>query len=386
MVLLVCTLLSLGIANSAYGNLYEGFWQTEIFGHYLTHWVNDGLMAVFFFLIGLELKREVVTGELSKLRNALLPVVGALGGMLVPAMIYLFFNRGTDTESGFGIPMATDIAFAVGILSLLGKRVPFALKVFLTALAVIDDLGAIVVIAVFYSSGIYWLNLGIALGIFVLLVLLNRMRIRFIWIYLAGGILLWYFMLHSGVHATIAGVLLALTIPFDKNDSVSPSHQLQHFLHLPVAFFILPLFALANTAIGIAPGWTGNFSEPYALGILCGLILGKPLGIFLFCLTSVLTGLCRLPTGISWKNLIGTGFLAGIGFTMSIFITLLAFEDVQLVNDAKFMILCASFSAGIIGYIWLKFSSDQNEKKLSPNPGMALPEITNVPKGRSRSL
>ncbi len=353
-VLLICALFSLLIANSPSGISYENFWQTRIFNHHLTHWINDGLMVIFFFLIGLELKREVITGELSEIKNALLPIIGALGGMVVPAAVYIYFNAGTTTESGFGIPMATDIAFAIGILSLLGKKVPLSLKVFLTALAVIDDLGAIVVIAAFYSSTIYWLNLGIALAIFILLLLLNKMRIQFIWIYLIGGICMWYFMLNSGIHPTISGVLLAMTIPFHKDDSLSKSYQLQHRLHIPVAFIILPIFALANTAITIAPNWGDNFGEAYALGILGGLVLGKPLGIFIFCLIATFIGICKLPTGMNWTNLIGVGFLAGIGFTMSIFITLLAFDDFQIINNAKFIVMCASFIAGIIGYIWLR--------------------------------
>lgn len=356
-VLLFCTMASLFIANSQLGTGYENFWKTEIFGHHLDHWVNDGLMVIFFFLIGLELKREVIVGELSSVKNALLPIVGAIGGMLIPALVYLYFNSETPTESGFGIPMATDIAFAIGILSLLGKKVPLALKVFLTALAVIDDLGAIMVIAIFYSSAIYWINLGIALAIFILLLMLNKMRIQSIPIYLIGGIFMWYFMLHSGIHATIAGVLLAVTIPFDRDDSLSKSYKLQHFLHLPVAFLVLPIFALANTAIAINSGWENNFGEPYALGILGGLILGKPIGILLFCFIAVLLKLCKLPTGMNWSNLTGVGFLAGIGFTMSIFITLLAFDDSEIINNAKFMIMCASFFAGIIGYIWLRISS-----------------------------
>lgn len=356
-VLLFCTLVSLFIANSSFGVSYGSFWKTEIFGHHLDHWVNDGLMVIFFFLIGLELKREVIVGELSSFKNALLPIIGAIGGMLIPAGIYIYLNSGTSTESGFGIPMATDIAFAIGILSLLGKRVPLSLKVFLTALAVIDDLGAIMVIAIFYSSAIYWINLGIALAIFVLLLMLNKMRIRSIWIYLIGGIFMWYFMLHSGIHATIAGVLLAITIPSHKDDSLSKSYKLQHILHAPVAFLVLPIFALANTAIVISSGWENNFGEPYALGILGGLILGKPLGILLFCLIAVILKVCKLPTGMNWGNLTGVGFLAGIGFTMSIFITLLAFDESEIINNAKFMIMCASLFAGIIGYIWLQISS-----------------------------
>lgn len=353
-VLVICTLMSLLFANSAYSSSYLELWDIPILGHHLIHWINDGLMAVFFFLIGLELKREILVGEPSDFKNALLPIIGAVGGMIVPALIYSLLNYNTSTISGFGIPMATDIAFAVGILSLLGSSVPLSLKVFLTALAVIDDLGAILVIAVFYSSTIYWGYLLAALGIFVLLMILNRLQIKTIIIYLAGGVMMWYCMLHSGIHATIAGVLLAITIPFDKDDSKSPSYQIQNFLHLPVAFLVLPIFAFANTAIVITTGWTKSFTEPFGLGILSGLIIGKPLGIFMFCLVSVRMGICRFPTGITKKSLSGVGFLAGIGFTMSIFISLLAFDEEILINESKMMILCASLIAGIIGYIWLR--------------------------------
>lgn len=355
--LIVCTLVSLLLANSSIGEKYLGFWNFEAGGHSIAAWINDGLMAIFFLLVGLELIQEIYEGELSNIKRALLPISGALGGMLIPAAIYMAFNLDSTTKDGFGIPMATDIAFALGILSLLGNRVPISLKVFLTALAVIDDLGAIIVIAIFYTTSLSWTNLLIALGIFVFLLLLNKkFHINSLIPYIIGGIAMWYFMLHSGIHATIAGVLLAITIPYRKNDENSPSNKMQHALHYPVAFGVLPLFALANTAIHISGTWDKALGEPFALGIIVGLVIGKPLGITLFSLVSVKSRLCSLPTGVNWKGLIGTGILGGIGFTMSIFITLLAFKGQdELINDSKLMILLASLMAGIIGYTWLNF-------------------------------
>ncbi len=353
-VLIGCTALSLILANSSFSNTYIDFWHIDIAGEHLSHWINDGLMAIFFLLIGLELERELYTGELSNIKDALLPIAAALGGMLVPAGIYLLFNYGGATQSGAGIPMATDIAFALGILSLLGSKVPASLKVFLTALAVIDDLGAILIIAVFYTGTLAWGNLFIALGIFAALLILNRLKVNNLFPYLIGGIAMWYFMLHSGVHATITGVLLAFTIPFKKDDEKSPSHTLQHFLHIPVAFIILPLFALANTAIVISTGWQQVFTEHYGIGIAAGLIAGKATGIFLFSAIAVKTGICKLPPDLNWKTIGGVGFLGGIGFTMSIFITLLAFGNEIIINNAKFIILLASLVSGIIGYLFLK--------------------------------
>ena len=276
--------------------------------------------------------------------------------MIVPAAIFLLWNFGTSTQSGAGIPMATDIAFALAILSLLGNRVPISLKVFLTALAVIDDLGAIIVIALFYTETLLWTNLLIALGIFVLLLIFNRLKVKSLIPYLAGGILMWYFMLHSGVHATITGVLLAFTIPFGNGTEKSAAYVLQHFLHKPVAFWILPLFALANTAIVVSSNIGEIVSQNYSLGIALGLIVGKPIGIFTLSLIAVKMGFCKLPTNLNWKSILGIGFLGGIGFTMSIFLTLLAFDDATIINNAKFMILISSLTAGIIGFISLKLS------------------------------
>jgi Na+:H+ antiporter, NhaA family len=251
LILVFVTLISIVLANSPFHSAYIGFWHHDLGGHSLTHWINDGLMTIFFLMIGLELEREIYIGELSDIRNATLPIFGALGGMIVPAGIYMAFNFGTAAHSGAGIPMATDIAFAIGILSLLGNKVPLSLKVFLTALAVIDDLGAIIVIAIFYTSSISFMDLGIAAGILLALGILNRMKVHNLIPYLIGGAVAWYFMLHSGIHATITGVILAFVIPFGDGGEKSPSHLLQRFLHLPVAFLILPVFALANTCIPI---------------------------------------------------------------------------------------------------------------------------------------
>lgn len=355
-ILIFVTAVSLVLANSAWQSGYINFWNADIGGHSIVHWINDGLMTIFFLLIGLELEREIYTGQLSNLKNASLPIFAAIGGMIVPVVIFLIFNYGTATQSGAGIPMATDIAFAVGILSLSGHSVPALLKVFLTALAVIDDLGAVIVIAIFYTTSISFLNLFIALGIFVLLLILNRLKIHNLIPYLIGGIAMWYFMLHSGVHATITGVLTAFAIPFGSGGKKSPSYILQHFLHKPVAFFILPLFAIANTCIPLGNYTYSSFSNANSMGIIAGLVIGKPLGISLFSFFSVAAGICVLPTELKWKNIIGAGFLGGIGFTMSIFITFLAFNDAAIIESSKIAILLASVIAGIVGFFWLKFS------------------------------
>lgn len=356
LILVFATIISLLIANSSYQTQYNAFWHIDIAGHGLAHWINDGLMAIFFLLIGLELEREIYQGELSSFRNASLPIIGALGGMAIPAAIFLSLNWGTAGQAGAGIPMATDIAFAIGILSLLGKRVPASLKVFLTALAVIDDLGAIIVIAIFYTQSLNLLNLFIALGILGVLIGLNRLRINNLIPYLIGGVAMWYFMLHSGVHATITGVLLAFAIPFGDGKSKTPSHKVLHFLHKPVAFLILPLFALANTSIVLGNNWASGLTESSSWGIMLGLIVGKPLGITLFAFLGVLLGICALPSDIKWSNIIGAGMLGGIGFTMSIFITLLAFADVNIIDNSKIAILLASTISGLLGFIWLKIS------------------------------
>jgi NhaA family Na+:H+ antiporter len=353
-ILIFCTLLSLLLANSFLQTDYLHLWHINLAGNSIEHWINDGLMTIFFLLIGLELEREIYAGELSDFKSASLPIFAAVGGMLIPAGLFLLFNYGTTMQSGAGIPMATDIAFAIGILSLLGNRVPATLKVFLTALAVMDDLGAIIVIAIFYTSSIALTNLFIALGIFGVLLILNRLKVHNLIPYLIGGIAMWYFMLHSGIHATITGVLLAFAIPFGNGSEKSPSYILQHFLHKPVAFFILPIFALANTCISARDNWQSSLGDSNSLGIFTGLVIGKPLGIWLFAFLGVGLGLCVLPTDLKWKHIIGAGFLAGIGFTMSIFITLLAFNNTDLINNSKIAVLIASLIAGTIGFIWLK--------------------------------
>lgn len=353
-VLIFCTIISLILANSPVQDSYLALLNFHVAEHSVSHWINDGLMAIFFLLIGLELEREVYIGELSSLKNASLPLFAALGGMIVPASIFLLFNYGTVYQSGAGIPMATDIAFAIGVLSLLGNRVPASLKIFLTALAVIDDLGAILIIAFFYTTGLSFLNLGIALGVFVALLILNRLKVHALLPYLIGGVIMWYFMLHSGVHATITGVMLAFAIPFGKGDEKSLSYRLQHWLHKPVSFFILPVFALANTALVIDSDWASGLSSTNSIGILSGLVLGKPMGIFLFSFAAVTTGMSWLPGDLRWKDLVGAGFLGGIGFTMSIFITLLAFDDPDMVAGSKISILISSLLAGIIGFLLLK--------------------------------
>jgi NhaA family Na+:H+ antiporter len=353
-ILIICTIVSLLVANSVWSESYLHIWHSQIGNQSIEYWINDGLMTIFFLLIGLELEREVYVGELSNFKNALLPISAALGGMIVPAGLYLILNYGTVTQSGAGIPMATDIAFALGILSLLGNRVPVTLKVFLTALAVIDDLGAILIIAIFYTKDLIWSNLAIALGIFAFLLVLNRLKIRNLIPYLIGGIVMWYFMLNSGVHATITGVLLAFAIPFGNGDEKSSSFILQHFLHIPVAFIILPLFALANTAIILKSDWQFMLSHHYTIGIALGLLVGKPIGIWLFSYLSVKFKISELPTDLNWKSILGVSFLGGIGFTMSIFITLLAFSDGEHIDNSKIMILISSLIAGIIGLIFLK--------------------------------
>ncbi len=363
LVLIVCTVFSLLIANSSFGTAFHHFWQTPFQGHSIEHWVNDGLMTIFFLLIGLELEREVYIGELSKIKEALLPIFGAIGGMIVPAGVFMLFNFGTPTQSGAGIPMATDIAFALGILSLLGNRVPLSLKVFLTALAVIDDLGAILIIAIFYTDTLLYDNLFIALGIFILLLIFNRLRIRNLIPYLIGGVAMWYFMLHSGVHATITGVLLAFAIPFGNGDEKSTSYILQHHLHKPVAFIILPLFAIANTAIIFDGEIIKILTENNSLGIAMGLIIGKPFGIFLLTFLAVTLNFCKLPFDINWKMIFGVGLLAGIGFTMSIFVTLLAYDTEIMINNSKLVILISSLVAGILGYLTLLVVLRQSENE-----------------------
>lgn len=356
--LIVCTVISLLITNSSGGADYLSWWQTRAGGLSLEHWINDALMAVFFLLIGLELERELYSGELSNLRNALLPMFAAVGGLAAPALIHYSLNAGTPTQTGIGIPMATDIAFALAVLAILGKRIPASLKVFVVAFAVIDDLAAIVIIAVLYTAEVSVGYLAAALAVWMLLFALNRLlRVMSLSPYLLGGALMWFLVLESGVHASVAGVMLAFAIPFSAkaDDAGSPSHRLEHFLHKPVAFIILPLFALANTAILIGTDWMQNLLSTNSLGIAAGLIVGKPLGVTLLCFAAVASGLCRLPPDLNWRHICGAGMLGGIGFTMSIFITNLAFVgNMETINASKIAILLASLAAGTIGFLWLK--------------------------------
>lgn len=361
-ILIFCTISSIAIANSNLGTDYLALWHTKIaigvgdtfsLKYSLVHWINDGLMAIFFLLIGLEIERELYIGELSHPKNASLPIIAAIGGMAVPALLHFILNSGTATQGGAGIPMATDIAFALGVLALLGDRVPVSLKVFLAALAIIDDLGAILVIALFYQRDFSLLYFALASGLYVCLLILNRFGVNRLSAYLIPGIFMWYFMLQSGVHATIAGVLLAFAIPFRNGDEKSPSYKLQHFLHKPVAFIIMPLFALANTGIALTAGWLPGLVTANSLGIFAGLFVGKPLGVVLFSLLAVKSGLSQLPEDVHWNHIIGAGFLAGIGFTMSIFITLLAFDTPEIIQSAKISILISSLLAGTVGYLIL---------------------------------
>jgi NhaA family Na+:H+ antiporter len=360
--LIICTAVSLIIANSPLKQMYHHILEADLsvkiwkidLPFSLEMWVNDGLMAIFFFLVGLEIKRELIVGELSSFRKASLPISAAIGGMLVPAVIYSIFNFGTDTASGWGIPMATDIAFAIGILSLVGNKVPVSLKVFLTALAVVDDLGAILVIAVFYTDNLSFYFLMAGFAIFAIMLILNKLNNNNMAIYIILSLILWYFIYQSGIHATISGVLAALAIPFKKRLNKSLLHKMEHALVNPVNFGIIPLFALVNTAIPIEGDFLVTLQTLTFSGIAFGLIIGKPIGILGFAILSVRAGISSLPIDVKGRHLLGSGFLGGIGFTMSIFISMLAFTDVQLINIAKISVLIASLIAGIIGYFVLK--------------------------------
>ena len=351
-ILIICTVFSLLLANSVFGMAYQNFWHTTLFSKPIEFWINDALMSIFFLLIGLEIEREIYIGELSDLKNALLPISAAIGGMFVPALIYFLFNQETKFQSGIAIPTATDIAFSLGILSLFGSRIPNSLKIFLTALAIVDDLGAIIIIALFYAKDFSISYFGISMLLLGLLVSLNRFKIKFLPIYLSLGIMLWFCFLKSGIHPTIAGVLLAFTIPFDRNNDNSPSNRLEHAINKPVAYFILPLFALANTCILIPTDWLSGLCSSNSLGIVFGLVMGKPIGIVLFSFISVTLGFCALPLGIKLRQFVGVAMLAGIGFTMSIFITLLAFSDTEIIIQSKIAILIASLIS-VIGSIFL---------------------------------
>jgi NhaA family Na+:H+ antiporter len=360
-ILILSAITALLVANSPFGKNFLDFWHLQVgfdlglvhLKYDLLHWINDGLMAVFFLLIGLEIEREIYCGELSDLKNASLPIFAALGGMLTPALIYLALNLGTPTQNGFGIPMATDIAFALGALALLGNRVPPSIKIFLTAFAIIDDLGAMLVIAFFYAEGFSLTYLLLALLVFASLLVLNQLGVNSLPVYLLLGVLMWYLMLQSGVHAAITGVLLAFAIPFRGGSPSAPSARLEHTLNLPVALGIMPIFALANTGIVISGNLLRNLVTFNTTGIFAGLVIGKPLGIVLFSLLAIRFKFAKFPDKLGFRYLLGIGFLGGIGFTMSIFITILAFGETALAQSAKIAIMLASLCSGGIGLLLL---------------------------------
>lgn len=363
--LILCVVLSLIIANSPLSEGLSTLLNTEIgieslhLKYSFSSWINDGLMTIFFLLVGLEIKREIIDGELSDIKKASLPIFAAVGGMAIPALIYFWITYQTEYQSGWGIPMATDIAFSLAILSLLGKKVPTALKVFLAALAIVDDLGAIMVIAMFYTNEINWLYLAFCAGIIVLLLLFNRLKITKLVFYIIPGILLWYFMHHSGIHATIAGVILAFCIPINsEKTNISPLEKLEHSLHIPVSFIIMPIFAFANTNIHINPEIFSTLINPLSLGIFGGLVIGKVIGINLLSYIAIKLKISSLPENSQWSQIIGVGFLAGIGFTMSIFISLLSFpNEIDIQDEAKISILLASLVSGALGYSILYLTS-----------------------------
>ncbi len=404
--LIIATLLALILANSGWANYYESFWKQDFtigaeffkLTKPILFWIDDGLMAIFFFLVGLEIKRELIAGELSSPKKAALPIIAAIGGMVVPAILFFILNRDGQGLEGWGIPMATDIAFSLGILSLLGKRVPLTLKVFLVAFAIVDDIGAILVIALFYSSQIHWSLLFIALGLLVVLFLFNKFNIRYIPFYMIIGWVIWYLFLKAGIHPTIAGVLIAFSIPTNRKiklkdftfrmnkhlddfcdepyersitlnhkqlasidnmqsqiDKVqSPLQQLEHNLHGFVTFFVMPLFAFANAGVVLTGVGLASFST-LTLSISGSLVFGKIAGIFLFSYLAVKLGLSALPNNINWKHIIGAGMLGGVGFTMSLFISNLAYESIILINQAKLGILIGSLVAAALGFFYLKY-------------------------------
>jgi len=413
--LMICTIVALIWANSPCSDSYHHLWHTHLvinLGNILNldytihHWINDGLMAIFFFTVGLEIKRELLVGELSSIQKASLPIAGALGGMVAPAIIYTIFNSGGEGASGWGIPMATDIAFVVGIMALLGNSVPLSLKIFILALAIADDIGAVMVIAIFYTAEISSTALIIAAIVLIILFLLNRLGTKSLILYTILGIVLWLAFLKSGVHATIAGVLLAFTIPavsrydtnkfservkelirnFDaKGDNwknvldnserqhdvlaiesscekiLTPLQRFEHSLHPWVSFFIIPVFALANAGVTLTElDILDSLLSPVSLGIIVGLFIGKQVGIFTLSFIAVKLKIASLPEGVNWKNLYGAGILAGIGFTMSLFIAGLAFNNPDLLDLSKIGILTGSLLSGIVGFVVLKTSAAKN--------------------------
>ena len=362
-ILILCVAISLLIANSSLGESFQNLLDknigTELFhlNYPLSIWINDGLMAIFFLLVGLEIKREIVEGELSNFKSASLPIIAAIGGMIVPAAIYFLFNHGTEYAKGWAIPMATDIAFSLAIISMLGRKVPLSLKIFLAALAIVDDLGAILVIAVFYTDQIHWDYLGLSALMVTILVALNFFEFKKHIFYIIPGLFLWYFMHHSGIHATIAGVLLAFTIPTNiSTTEISPLEKLEQKLHLPVNFLIMPIFALANTNITFQSGMVDGLFTNFGYGIILGLFLGKLLGITFFSWIFIKLKISSLPDQSSWTQMMGAALLAGIGFTMSIFIALLSFKGhPEIQDEAKFAVLVASVISGFAGYSLLRY-------------------------------
>lgn len=360
--LFICVVLSLIIANGPLADNLQtlldtkfGFENNSVHLNYsVIMWINDGLMAIFFLLVGLEIKREIVEGELSSPKKASLPILCAIGGAIVPALIYLSLNGGTKTASGWGIPMATDIAFALAVISLLGKNVPPSIKVFLAALAIVDDLIAILVIAFFYSHGIELTYLMYAAVGMLVLIAMNRFNVQNPYLYLIPGVFIWYFIHHSGIHATIAGVLVAMTIPTNDTDIESPLERLEHAIARPVNLIIIPLFAFANTNITFQKEMLHGLTSPIGLGISLGLFFGKPIGILVTTFICTKLKISHLPEGSRWAHIVGVGFLAGIGFTMSIFVSLLSYKDPLFVAEAKLSILLTSIIAGSVGFFFLK--------------------------------
>ena len=356
-ILMVAAALALIVANSPLAGTYFAVLHAYLGPLSVSHWVNDGLMAVFFLLVGLEIKREMLDGQLSTWPRRVLPGIAAAGGMVVPALVYVLVNRDNSAAlSGWAIPTATDIAFALGVLSLLGSRVPASLKVFLTALAIIDDLGAVIIIAIFYTSGLSLIYLGAAFAVIAVLVVLNRMRVMTLVPYLVLGAILWVLVLKSGVHATLAGVALALTIPLERSAGIghdldhSPLHRLEHGLHKIVPFFVIPIFGFANAGVSLAGLSLGALIEPLTLGVAAGLVVGKLVGVFGSSALAIRLGLADLPAHAGWSHMIGISLLCGIGFTMSLFIGLLAFaSDVALQDAVKVGILTGSLVAALLG-------------------------------------
>lgn len=365
--LFLCVILSLTVANSPLAEGLQNILDTVVgfesgsvhLNYSVSMWINDGLMAIFFLLVGLEIKREIVEGELSSPKKALLPILCAVGGAVVPALIFYTFNSGTETIHGWAIPMATDIAFALAVISLLDKRVPASLKIFLAALAIVDDLIAILVIAFFYSEGIELTYLGYAAAGMAVLILMNRFNVKNPYLYLIPGIFIWYFVHHSGIHATIAGVMVAMTLPTNDTTVKSPLERLEHALVKPVNFLIIPVFAFANTNITLQAEMLHGLTAPLGLGIFFGLMLGKPVGILFTTWVCRRLGIASLPEGSTWMHIIGVGMLAGIGFTMSIFISILSFQNPLFVSEAKLSVLLTSIIAGTAGYILLNANSDR---------------------------